>query len=151
MASITLPLSNSSSPVSTPKSTRKPAQNSYTSPNTANKTNLHLILDLAQYAVDLNKKLLKGIQEHLQSSLKAFNLTKNIEIQAMSRDTRKNHRYFVFVTSHSKKNILRVHSNEWFSKAVPKEYIQASTLFPIQVNSVSANAVFDTITGWIRQ
>ena len=73
MASITLPPSSSPSPVSTPKSTRKPAQNSHTSPTTAKKTNPHLILDLAQYAVDLNERLLKAIREHLQSSLKASN------------------------------------------------------------------------------
>ncbi len=47
MASITLPPSSSPSPVSMPKSTWKPAQNSHTSPNTSRKTNPHLILDLA--------------------------------------------------------------------------------------------------------
>lgn len=47
-----------------------------------------MILDLAQCAVDLNEKPLKAIQEHLQSSLKASNLTKDIEIQAISKDTR---------------------------------------------------------------
>lgn len=106
MASITLPPSSSPSPVSTPKSTRKPTQNSHTSPSTANKTNPHLILDLTQCAVDLNKRLLKAIQEYLQSSLKASNQTKDIEIRAMSKDNRKDHRYFVFVTSPSEEDIF---------------------------------------------
>lgn len=81
-----------------------------------NKTNPHLILDLAQCAVSLDKR-------HLQASFKASNQTKEIDIRAMSRDNRKNHRYFMFVTSQAQEDILRVHSDKWLFKAFPKAQI----------------------------
>lgn len=108
-----------------------------------------MILDLAQCAVSLNERPLKAIREHLQASLKASNQTKEIDIRAMSRDNRKDHRYFMFVTSQAQEDILRVHSDEWLFRAFPKAQIQATTLFPIRVDSVSANAVLDRDTGRI--
>ena len=67
----------------------------------------------------------------------------------MSRDNRKDHRYFMFVTSQAQKDILRVHSDKWLFRAFSKAQIQATTLFFIRVNSVSAKVVLDIDTGRI--
>lgn len=106
MTSITTSPPGPSYPASLSKSIQRLDQQSHISPSNVNKINPHLILELAQCTVYLNKKPLKTIREHLQASFKAFNQTKEIDIRAMSRDNRKNHRYFMFVTSQAQKNIF---------------------------------------------
>ena len=92
MASITTSPSGPSNPASSSKSIQRLDQQGHTSPSNVNRTNPHLILDLAQCAVSLNERPLKAIREHLQASLKASNQTKEIDIRAMSRNNRKDHR-----------------------------------------------------------
>lgn len=74
---------------------------------------------------------MKAIQDHLQSLIKSSNQTKDVEIQAMSRDNCKDHSYFMFLTTHSQVNTLRVYLDEWLSKAFLKTHIQANILFLI--------------------
>lgn len=67
----------------------------------------------------------------------------------MSRDNRKDHRYFMFITSRAQKDIFRVHSDKWLFRAFPKAQIQATKLFPIRINNMSVNAIFDIDKGRI--
>lgn len=72
--------------------------------------------------------------------------TKEIDICAMSRDNRKDHRYFVSVASHDHKSLLRVHLDEWLFKSFPNVQVQSTTFYPTRVDSVNANAVLDATT-----
>ena len=82
-----------------------------------NKTNPHLILDLAQCAVSLNERLLKVIREYQQASLKASDQTKGIDIRAMSRGYQKGQYYFMFIASQAHEDVLRVRKNNWLLRA----------------------------------
>lgn len=115
-----------------------------------NKTSLHISLNLSQCAVFLNERPIKKIRNHLQASLKASKRTKAVDIQAMSRDNYKDHQYFVFVTTQAQVEILRIHKDEWLLKAFPKAEIQATTIYPITIDSVNANAIFNVNTGHIK-
>ncbi len=79
---------------------------------TVNKTSSHISLDLSQCAVSLNEKPIKEIRNHLQVLLKASERTKAIDIRAISRDNRKDHRYFVLVTTQAQEELLRIHKDE---------------------------------------
>ena len=118
--------------------------------NNVNKTSSHISLDLSQCAVSLNEKPIREIWNHLQDLLKASERTKAIYIRAISRDNRKDHRYFVFVTTKAQEELLQIHKYEWPFKDFPKDEIQATTLYPIRVQSVNANAILDANTGRIK-
>lgn len=120
------------------------------SASTVNKTSSHISLDLLQCAVSLNERPIREIRNHLQALLKASERTKAIDIRAMSRDNRKDHRYFVLVTTQAQEELLRIHKDEWLLKAFPKAEIQATTLCPIRVDSVNASAILDANTGRIK-
>ncbi len=68
----------------------------------------------------------------------------------MSTDNRKDHRYFVFVTTQAQEELLRIHKDEWLLKAFPKAEIRAITLYPIGVDSVNASVIRDANTGRIK-
>ena len=108
-----------------------------------------MVVDLSECASPLSERPLKDIRAHLQSSLKGTEHTKAIEIKAMSRDNRQNHRYFVFVTTQVEESLLRIHIDEWLVKAFPKARIQATTFYPIRADSVNGNAILDSSTGRI--
>lgn len=99
--------------------------------------------------LSLNERPLKEIRQHLQVSIKGSDRTKAIDIRAMSSDNRKDHRYFLFVASQAHENTLRVHLDEWLFKSFPKAQVQATTLYPIRVDSVNAKAILDPITGHV--
>ncbi len=86
---------------------------------------------------------------HIQASIKRTDGTKSVKIQAMSKDNRQDHRYFLFVATQVEENLLRIHTDEWLLKALPGARIQATTFYPIRVNSVNASAVLDSSTGRI--
>lgn len=65
----------------------------------------------------------------------------------MSRDNRKDHRYFVFIAPQAQENLLRVHLDGWLFKSFPKSQVQSTTFYPLRVDSVNANAVLDSTTG----
>ena len=102
------------------------------------KTGPHIIIDLAECEVSLNERPLKDIRIHLQSSIKNSNHTKAIEIQAMSRDNR-----------HAEENLLRIHTDEWLSKILPRARVLATTFYPIRIDSVNASKILDPTTGRI--
>lgn len=62
------------------------------------KTSLYLALDLLEYTSRRDERPLKEIRQHFQILIKAVNRTKEINIQTMSRDNRKDHCYFIFAT-----------------------------------------------------
>ena len=106
------------------------------------KTSLHLVVDLSECASPLSKRSLKDIRAHLQLLLKGTKHTKTIEIKAMSRDNRQDHRYFVFIRTQVEENLLCIHIDKWLIKAFPKARIQATTFYPIRVDSVNGNATY---------
>lgn len=65
----------------------------------------------------------------------------------MSRDNRKDHRYFMFVASQVEEDALRTHKDEWLLKSFPNAQVQPTTLYPIRVDSVNASTVLDLTTG----
>ena len=137
------------SAISSSQSTSKVGQ-SQTSASTVNKTSLNISPDLLQCAVSFNEKSIREIRNHLQALLKASEWTKAIDIQAMSRDNRKDHQHFVFVTTQAQEELLRIHKDEWLLNAFPKAKIQATTLYAIRVGSVNASAILDANTGRIK-
>ncbi len=68
----------------------------------------------------------------------------------MSKDNRKNHQHFVFVTTQAQEELLRIHQDECLLNAFPKAEIQATTLYPIRVDSINASAILDANTGRIK-
>ncbi len=68
----------------------------------------------------------------------------------MSRDNRKDHRYFVFVKAQKEEDALRTHLDDWLLKSFPKALVQSTTVYPIRVDSVNAEAVLDPSTGYIH-
>ncbi len=67
----------------------------------------------------------------------------------MSKDKRQNHCYFLFVATQVEENLFRIHTNEWLLKALPGARIEATTFYPIRVDSVNARVVLDSSTGQI--
>ncbi len=149
MASTSLSHSGLISAIGSSQSTPKVEQ-SQISASIVNKTSSHISLDLSQCAVSLNEKPIRKIPNLLQALLKASEQTKAIDIRAMSRDNRKDHRYFVFVTTQAQEELLRIHKDEWLLKAFPKAEIQATTLYPMRVDCVNANSILDANTGRIK-
>ncbi len=86
---------------------------------------------------------------HIQALIKSTDCTKSVEIQAMSKDNCQDHRYFLFVAPQVEENLLCIHTDEWLLKALPGARIQATTFYPIRVDSVNASAVLDSSTGRI--
>ena len=109
----------------------------------------YIIIDLAEYEVFLNERLLKDIWIYLQLSIKNSNHTKAIEIQAMSRDNCQDHCYFIFVPIHVKKNLFRIHTDKWLSKILPRARVLATTFYPIRIDSVNVSKILDSTTGRI--
>lgn len=124
-----------------------PGQESSQSSSSSKNASPHLVLDLSECAPSLNERPLKEIRQHLQASIKRSDRTKGIEIRAMSRDNRKDHRYFVFVASQAHEDGLRMHLDDWLPKSFPKAQVQSTTFYPIRVDSVNASAVLDPTTG----
>ena len=147
MAATSAPLSGQSSLANVSQSSAKSGPDRKVS--NAKNTSLHLVVDLSECASPLNKRPLKDIRAHLQLSLKGIEHTKAIEIKAMSRDNRQDHRYFLFVTTQVEENLLRIHLDKWLVKVFPKARIQATTFYPIRVDSVNGNAILDSSTGQI--
>ena len=111
------------------------------------KTSPHIVQDLSECASVLNERPLIEIRRHLQASIKASNRTKEIEIRAMSRYNRKDHRYLVFVTSQGEEDALRTHLDDWLYRSFPKAQVQSITFYPIRVDSLNTSAVLDPSTG----
>lgn len=109
------------------------------------KTSPPIALDLFECASALNERPLIEIRHHLQASIKASNRTKEIEIRAMSRDSRKEHRYFMFVKSQKEEDTLRTHLYNWLHRSFPKALVQSTTFYPTRVDSVKAEAVLDPV------
>ena len=113
------------------------------------RTSPHLVVDLTEGGPSLNERPVKDIRMHIQASIKSTDSTKSVKIQAMSKDNRQDHRYFLFVATQVEENLLRIHTDEWLLKALPKARIQATTFYPVRVDSVNASAVLDSSTGRI--
>ena len=113
------------------------------------KTSPHVVVDLTECGPSLNERPVKDIRMHIQASIKNTDRTKFVKIQAMSKDNRQDHRYFLFVATQVEENLLRIHTDEWLLKALPKARIQATTFYTIRVDSVNASAVLDSSTGRI--
>ncbi len=75
--------------------------------------------------------------------------TKSIKIQAMSKDNCQDHRYFLLIATQVEENLLRIHTDEWLLKALQEARIQATTFYPIRVDSVNESEVLDSSTGRI--
>lgn len=97
-----------------------PGQGSNQFSSSLKKASPYLVVDLSQCAPSLNERPLKEIIQHLQASIKRSDRTKDIAIRAMSRDSRKDHRYFVFVVSQAHEDGLRVHLDDWLPKSFQK-------------------------------
>lgn len=65
MTSTTLPLFSLLNPINMPKNTQKRIQKSSSSFGTTYKIIPYLILNFIQYLINLNKRLVKFIQDHL--------------------------------------------------------------------------------------
>ncbi len=83
------------------------------------KTSPHLVVDLTECASSLNERPVKDIRMHIQESIKSTDPTKSVKIQAISKDNRQDHRYFLFVATQVEENLLRIHTDEWLLKALP--------------------------------
>lgn len=121
----------------------KPGPNSPDS--VSKKTSPYLAIDLLECTPSLNERPLKEIRQHLQASIKGSDR----DIRAMSRDKRKDHRYFLSIASQAHENTLRVHLDECLFQSFPKAQVQATILYPIRVDSVNANTILDAITGHV--
>ena len=113
-----------------------PGQGSNQSNSSLKKSSPHLVVDLSECAPSLNERPLKEIRQHLQASIKRSDRIKGIEIRAMSRDNRKDHRYFVFVSSQAHEDGFRVHLDDWLPKSFPKAQVQSTTFYPIRVDII---------------
>lgn len=76
------------------------------------KTSSYLALDLSECTSTLNKRLLKDIRKHLQTSIKVANQIKEVNIEAMSKDNCKDHYYFMFVASQIEKDAFYIYKNK---------------------------------------
>ena len=76
------------------------------------KISLHIIVNIVEYKVSLNKRPLKNIQIHFQLLIKKFNHTNAIKIQFISGDSHQNHYYFILILPLEEENLLWIHINK---------------------------------------
>ena len=105
-----------------------------------------LILDLSQCPVNVNERPVSDIRKHLQACLKANEETKQVVISGMKRDSRMEHRYFLYFESALEESAARIHPT-WLHTEFVKAHILSATTFSIKVNGAKASAVLDSQSG----
>ena len=128
-------------------STLGPSLN-YTKVVSLKKISLHIIVNIVEYKVSLNERLLKNIQIHFQSLIRKSNHTNAIKIQFMSRNSHQNHHYFILILSLKEENLLWIHINKWLSKTLYKTWVLVTTFYLIRIDSVNISTILNPV---IRQ
>lgn len=105
-----------------------------------------LILDLSQCPTNVNERPISDIRSHLQVCLKAKEETKEVVICGMKRDSRIDHRYFLYFELASEETTARIHST-WLNTDFSKAHILSPTTFPIKVNGAKALVILDSQSG----
>lgn len=64
----------------------------------------------------------------------------------MNKDTKKDHRYFLFFHTEEEEKAARIHIGKWLLSAFPRAFIQSATTYRVKVNNVRADSIVDPMT-----
>lgn len=111
-----------------------------------NRSRPHVIVDISGCNISIKKRGFAKIRKHIQSSLQSHKQTKAVVIKGMNKNAKKNHCYFLFLSTKRDKKAVQYHIEKWLLSAFPQAFIQMATTYWVKVNNVRKDAIVDPIT-----